>query len=138
MRWRYGKGLWDEPWSEFYGNLARSVQPYAHYTTELQGWQLAIVSYPGGGEFVVAAGLQTYDPLQATRITLFHMLLTWMLGRMLLAHHQNALVRNRETEISELGRAIAKSKLLFHGQDWGAQLAPHVLFMPGRGWWDDA
>jgi hypothetical protein len=33
----YGTGLWDEPWAEFYGNLARAVQPYAHYSPELQG-----------------------------------------------------------------------------------------------------
>jgi len=40
----YGTGLWDEPWSDFYGNLARAVQPYAHYTT-LHGassnWRMA-------------------------------------------------------------------------------------------------
>ena len=33
---RYGVGLWSEPWSDFYANLARAVQPYAHYTPELQ------------------------------------------------------------------------------------------------------
>lgn len=26
----YGTGLWNEPWSDFYGQLARAVQPYAH------------------------------------------------------------------------------------------------------------
>lgn len=85
----YGVGLWDETWFEFYGNLAKAVQPYAHYTSRLQGWQFAVISYSGGREFVAMTGLETYDPLQATRITLFHMLLTWMLGRILLAHGKN-------------------------------------------------
>lgn len=56
----YGSGLWDETWSEFYGNLARAVQPYAHYTSELQGWQLATIYYGGGREFLAMTGLETY------------------------------------------------------------------------------
>lgn len=40
----YGTGLWDETWAEFYGNLAKAVQPYAHYTSELQGWQFTTVA----------------------------------------------------------------------------------------------
>src|SRR5690606_5232861 len=64
----YGRGLWDESWAEFYGNLARAVQPYAHYTSELQGWQFVTVDYKGGKEFTAMFGLETYDPLQATRI----------------------------------------------------------------------
>lgn len=54
----YGAGLWDEPWSEFYGTLARAVQPYAHYTPELQGWQFAAVAYDGGAEFTAVYGLE--------------------------------------------------------------------------------
>ena len=36
----YGHGLWDEPWREYFGNLARAVQPYAHYSPEVMGWQM--------------------------------------------------------------------------------------------------
>jgi hypothetical protein len=41
---RYGNGLWDEPWADFYANLARAVQPYAHYSYELQGWQYSVLA----------------------------------------------------------------------------------------------
>ena len=34
-------GLWDEDWSQFFGNLGRSLYPYAHYSPELMGWQIA-------------------------------------------------------------------------------------------------
>ena len=44
---RYDAGLWSKPWPEFYANLARAVQPYAHYTPELQGWQFSTVKYDG-------------------------------------------------------------------------------------------
>jgi hypothetical protein len=133
-----GKGLWDESWAEFYGNLARAVQPYAHYTPDLQGWQFATVDYDGGREFTATFGLETYDTLQATRITLFHMLLTWMLGRVLLAHGQNPDVLQRRESILTLGRALGASKLLFERGQWWCQLAPHMLFKPGHDWRDDA
>ncbi|MGH8278800.1 MAG: hypothetical protein ACRETQ_04445 [Gammaproteobacteria bacterium] len=133
----YGCGLWDESWAEFYGNLARAVQPYAHYTSELQGWQFVTVAYEGGEQFTAMTGLETYDPLQATRITLFHMLLTYMLGRILLVHGKNADALSRRAEILELGQALGSSKLLFQRGEWGAQLAPHMLFKPDHDWRDD-
>lgn len=133
----YGRGLWDESWAEFYGNLARAVQPYAHYTSELQGWQFATVAYEGGTEFTAMLGLETYDPLQATRITLFHMLLTYVLGRILLAQGKNPDVLSRRAEILELGQALSSSKLLFQRGEWWAQLAPHMLFKPGNDWRHD-
>jgi hypothetical protein len=133
----YGSGLWNEGWAEFFGNLARAVQPYAHYTSELQGWQFATVAYAGGNDFVATFGLETYDALQASRITLFHMLLTWMLGRILLAHGRNVDVLARRDSIIRLGRALALSKLLFEGGEWWKQLAPVMLFKPGHAWRDD-
>lgn len=134
----YGNGLWEETWSEFYGNLARAVQPYAHYSSELQGWQFVTLDYDGGKEFTAAYGLQTYDALQATRVTLFHMLLTYMLGRILLVHGKNADVLSRRPDIVELGQALASSKLLFNAGEWWAQLAPHMLFNSDRNWRDDS
>lgn len=133
----YGPGLWDETWDQFYGNLARAVQPYAHYTPELQGWQFVTLAYDGDREAIVMHGLETYDSLQATRITLLHMLLTWMLGRILLAHGKNPDVLALREAICRLGDALGSSKLLFQRGDWGAQLAPHMLFRPGRSWRDD-
>ncbi len=43
---RYGNGLWSEPWSDFYANLARAVQAYAHYTSELQVGSLSNTQVP--------------------------------------------------------------------------------------------
>ncbi len=134
----YGSGLWDEPWAEFFGNLVRAVQPYAHYTPELQGWQFVVLGYSGGQEFTAAFGLEIYDPLQATRVTLLHMLLTYMLGRILLVHGANSDVAARHADIVELGSALGSSKLLFERGEWWTQLAPHMLFKPGHDWRDEA
>ena len=133
----YGSGLWTEPWPEFYGNLARAVQDYAHYTPKLQGWQFATLSHDGAKHAVVTYGLETYDALLATRITLLHILLSWMLGRVLMAHGQNRDVQARQQDIIKLGHALGSSKLLFREGDWGSQLAPMMLFKPGVNWRDD-
>lgn len=133
----YGRGLWAEGWAEFYGNVARAVQDYAHYTPKLQGWQFTTLSHDGGQRAVVAYGLETYDALLATRITLLHILLSWMLGRVLLAHGQNHDVLARQQDIVNLGDALGSSKLLFREGDWGSQLAPMMLFNPGVSWRDD-
>jgi hypothetical protein len=133
----YGAGLWDETWSDFYGNLARAVQPYSHYTSELQGWQFVSVAYDGGRQFTTTFGLETYDALQATRITFFHMLLTYMLGRILLFHGKNPDAMSRHADILKLGQALGSSALLFKRGEWWAQLAPHMLFKPGHDWRHD-
>jgi hypothetical protein len=140
----YGVGLWDELWTEFHKNLAQAVQPYAHYSPELQGWQFATLSvdYDEKSALNVSAiemaGLETYDPLKATRITFFHMLLTWMLGRILLAEGRSRDVMARRQEIVRLGRALGASKLLFRRADWWAQFTPNLWFKPGRDWMDEA
>jgi hypothetical protein len=132
----YGSGLWDEPWSDFYRNLGKAVQSYAHYTHQLQGWQLVTLQSDGNLERTVTFGIGTYDPLLATRITFFQMLLTWMLGRILLTHGRNADVLARRGEITRLGRALGASKLLFKGGEWWAQLTPDMVFKPGYDWMD--
>lgn len=104
----------------------------------MQGWQFVTVGSDGGREFTALIGLETYDPLQATRVTLFHMLLTYMLGRILLAHGQNPDVLSRRSEIIELGCALGASRLFFKRGEWWAQLAPHLLFEPGHDWRRDS
>ncbi len=131
----YGTGLWDERWADFYGNLARAVQPYAHYTPKLSGWQYVTVESDDKGA-LVSFGLVTQDPLKMTRIALFHMLLTWMLGRILLVHGKNTDALDRRASIMLLGQTLGQSKLLHHRGDWWMQLAPGMFFRAGHNWKD--
>jgi len=132
----YGIGLWSESWAEFAGNLARAVQPYAHYTPQLLGWQYQMVTMNADGRGAVAIGPNTYDPLKASRVTLLHTLLIWVLGRVLLAAGTCPVAVEREASISLLGRALSQSKLLFKGGEWWSQLSPHMWFKPGHDWRD--
>jgi hypothetical protein len=45
---RYGPGIWDESWSEYFSNLAQAVHPHAHYTSQLKGgrYPLSPLTFP--------------------------------------------------------------------------------------------
>ena len=133
---RYGTGLWDEPWGEFFGNLSRAVQPYAHCSRELLEWQFAVLNHScGEAKFTVAVG--AYDPLKASRITLLHVLVGWTLGRLLLENRSNPTVTAISRDICELGKALGSSKLLVKQKDWSLELLPNLLFKSGSDWRDE-
>lgn len=78
----YFPGLWLKPWADYYREFCNAVQSYAHYSRELQAWQLALMEDQAhqdkDGNYLLFAkiGLGTYDANKATRITLLHILLS--------------------------------------------------------------
>jgi hypothetical protein len=133
----YGTGLWDEPWSKYFANLAKAVQPYAHYSPELQGWQWVNVKQLSNRSFILGMGPETYDELKACRIALLHALTGWTIARTLLATNRSRPINQREHQITELGNALARSKLLFKSADWATQLMPHMWFKRGHSYRDE-
>jgi hypothetical protein len=131
-----GKGLWEETWTEYFGNLARALQPYAHYSPNLLGWQYVMVEQLDEDYSVVGVGPNTYDALKASRITLLHILVGWTLGRILLDSVRSKTSEDSKGKIARLGMALSESKLLFKGKNWPSQLMPHMMFKPGRSWRD--
>lgn len=128
---RYGTGLWSESWAEFFGNLARAVQPYAHYTPELQRWQHAV---PVGQKldeshsFLVQVGMNVYDPQKASRLTLFHVLLVWVLGRYLVANGCSVETFTAG-DVETLGIELARSEFLDGPRSkWPELFYPHIFF----------
>lgn len=134
---RYGTGIWTEPWTDFFGNLSKAVQPYAHYTPQLMEWQFAHLANEDLTRAFVRIGPDTYDAIKASRITLLNALAIWTLGRLLLMNSPNREMQSHETDIDAMGRAIGKSKLLFYNGTWQWQLLSGMLFQPGYDWRDD-
>lgn len=133
---KYGMGLWDEPWGEFFGSLSRAVQPYAHCSRELLEWQFAVLDHDSSDmKFTVAIG--TYDPLKASRITLLHVLVGWTLGRLLLENRSDSSITAMSQEIHELGEALGSSKLLVKQKDWSLELLPNMFFKRDGDWRED-
>lgn len=131
--WRkYGRGLWNETWSDFFAKLASAVQPYAHYGPQLQFWQIATLGGPYKGEdgslqFLAQVGLTAYDPLKATRITLFHGLLLWSLAELILTNGGSS--RLDTNAVAKLRAALAASDLLDGEQTkWDQQFWGTLFF----------
>ena len=132
----YGNGLWDEPWAKYFGNLSRAVQPYAHYSPELQGWQWVTVTQFKWQKCYCGNRDKYLRRTQSRGFTLLHVLVIWTLGRILLASKKSKEALQLFNHIAEVGQALASSKLLFHKEDWGVQLVPYMFFQPGYTWFD--
>lgn len=123
----YGPGLWTEPWSVFMREFASAIQPYAHYGRNLAQWQLRLHrafedagSPDGAMHGLVEIRPRAYDSQKATRITLFHALLTYVLGRVWIA--SNPGDGDFDALIGRLGTALGKSRYLDgHATDWSQQ-----------------
>lgn len=121
----YGTGIWDEPWSAFMAEFARAIQPYAHYTSQLAQWQVRLhgvqVTEGGGYHGVIEMAPRAYDAQKATRITLFHIIITFLLARVWAARlgpTDQEFVR----DLTGLQRAIGKSRYLDgHKTNWSQQ-----------------
>lgn len=125
----YGHGLWNEPWAEFAASLARSLQPYAHFSPELLQWQMKMIS--GSESLTERQGLALLgpgiDPSKGERIGLLMSLTVWVLGRLAL-HHTSPPPGIRD-EILGIGSVLATSRWLTEGEDWADQLVPHIFLL---------
>lgn len=122
-RWaEYGPGLWNETWADFAGQLARAIQPYAHYSYQLAQWQSKLVHMDSTNlTGVIETGPEIYDPQKASRITLLHCILNYSLGRVFLANTSGGDGKFK-SKLTEFGSALSKSKYLDgHQTDWNQQ-----------------
>ncbi len=122
----YGNGLWSEPWATFMREFAGAIQPYAHYGRSLAQWQVRLhrfydASQPNADSHAIIERCpRAYDAQKATRITLFHSLLSYLLGRIWLA--ANPADTEFSAIIARLGTALGKSRYLDgHQTNWGQQ-----------------
>lgn len=123
----YGHGLWSESWAEFFSQLAGAVQPYAHYTRDLQAWQMQVLEAPaasrladGGIVLQAKIGPNTYDADKATRVTLYMTVLLWAVGRIILDNGND--YRLPKDKLLRLGTALSKAPELGCGHwSWEEQ-----------------
>lgn len=123
---QYGSGLWSEPWATFMREFAGAVQPYAHYGRSLAQWQMRLHYFSDGTEpdadttAVIEMRPRAYDAQKATRITLFHVLLHYTLGRIWISANPDDV--EFAALVTRMGDALGKSRYLDgHQTDWSQQ-----------------
>lgn len=134
---QYGLGLWDESWTDFVAEFGKALHPYSHYSPELQSWQIALAGDnahkdPDGNYLLLAKiGLESYEANKATRVTLLHVLLSYILGRIVVEN--NGVPGVMGDEVRALGKAIAASPELYQGKiNWHQQFWAHEFTNPDR------
>jgi hypothetical protein len=121
----YGRGMWDETWATFFANFSRAIQPFAHYSGLLAQWQNRTHNFErnddGGGTAILEIGPTIYDPQKATRVTLFHGIITFVLGRIFLANLKGPTDLQTDA-VNSLGRSLSESPYLDgHSTNWPEQ-----------------
>lgn len=109
-----------------HARIRRSYPALCPYSRSLAQWQLRIhrifdQTEPDADlKAILEMTPRVYDPQKATRITLFHALLHYTLGRIWIA--ANAGDAEFAALINPLGVALGKSRYLDgHQTDWGQQ-----------------
>lgn len=119
--------------------FAAAVQPYAHYGSSLAQWQLRLHGFSeeaSENDVTIERGVielrpRAYDPQKATRITLFHTIILYIVGRIWMTANQT------DSEfislINKLGTALGKSHYLDgHSTDWHQQFWAMMWERGGR------
>jgi len=131
---RQDAGLWNESWYEFVSNLTRAVQPYAHYTSALAGWQIAQYPHTFDNRVFALVGPAAFDIVNATRISLLHALVVWALGEITQRAAPDVFDSRPDVleTIQELKANLRTTELLQDHHNWADQIASNVLAKPQR------
>lgn len=129
----YGFGLWQESWSDYFGNIARVVQPYAHYSHLLMGWQFSLPATnpePKSNEnttLYASIGLNNKDFLKGARISLFITLIGWTIARLLEENNFECPMQGKK--LMKWGESIRTSDILDgETSSWPDLFLPHLWF----------
>jgi hypothetical protein len=127
----YGKGLWKESWTEYFGQLARAVQPYAHYSQNLMMWLFKtdldfqkIENTESGTLLYANLNPHAVDSQKDGQIMTLEALSVWTLGRLLLANSKHPEAKFFEPKISEWGKYLAQSEYIENNSNWSENLLP--------------
>ncbi len=123
------RGLWGESWSQFWRNLCKAVQPYAHFSPPLMRWHQRAEMKGDKFLFWVNHPEGDFEQYRADRIATFQLLVLWAFGELV-----NAFQAAPEPELESLIKLVNAIRLqlsvapvFFHGENWEVQLLPFVF-----------
>lgn len=119
-------GLWDEDWATFFRNIARSVQPYAHFTTGLMNWHWTVLSDSPPYMLAVGPSDDHYDEAKALRVRTLEGITVWCMGSIIAAlgsTRGDSLAALSES-LTRLRQVLLSLETIWPKGNWPAHLAP--------------
>ena len=121
-------GLWGEPWASFWASLARSVQPYAHFSPLRMRWHQHAQLVDGKWCFWINHPSGDFDIYRGARVSAFQLLVFWAFAEIISA--LGAAPRDQLSRLEALAhdarRWLSTNEVFFQGEKWEVQLIPFV------------
>lgn len=132
-------GLWGESWASFWESLARSVQPYAHFSPLRMRWHQHVQIINGKWHFWINNPTGDFELYRGARISAFQLLVFWAFAEIVCAFAAApAAELSQLTPMAEDARRwLSTNEVFFQGEKWDVQLMPFVYPTDAR-YWNDA
>jgi len=129
-------GLWGEPWTKFWADLAGAVQPYAHFTPLRMRWHQHVEIIDGKWHFWVNHPSGDFEPYRAARISAFQLTVFWAFAEIVCAFNAGPGERLRNVALlaHDAKLWLAKNEVFFQKEKWEVQLMPFVYPTEGKYW----
>lgn len=129
-------GLWGEPWAEFWASLARSVQPYAHFSPLRMRWHQHIQIIEGKWHIWINHPSGDFEIYRGARVVAFQLLLFWAFAELICvfgAAHREQITRLNSLAL-DARRWLSTNDVFFQGEKWDIQLLPFVYPTENQYW----
>ena len=130
-------GLWGESWDSFWASLARSVQPYAHFSPLRMRWHQHVQIIDGKWHIWINHPSSAFEIYRAARLVAFQLLIFWAFAELVCAF--DAAPRYQLSRLTSLAGGarqwLSTNYVFFQGEKWEVQLIPFV-YPTGSQYWD--
>ena len=130
-------GLWGETWADFWASLARSVQPYAHFSPLRMRWHQNVQFIEGQWHVLINHPSGDFEIYRAARIVAFQLLIFWAFAELVCVF--NGAPSNQLVQLASHSQKakewLAKHDMFFQGKGWEIQLLPFV-YPTGNEYWE--
>lgn len=131
-------GLWGESWASFWESLARSVQPYAHFSPLRMRWHQRVQIIDGKWHVWINHPSGDFEPYRAARVVAFQLLLFWAFAELVCVFE--AAPRDQLLRLTSLAQDarqwLSMNEVFFQGKKWEVQLLPFV-YPTGSHYWNE-
>jgi len=130
------QGLWGESWASFWASLARSVQPYAHFSPLRMQWHQRVQIVDGTWHIWINHPSGNFELYRAARVGAFQLLVFWAFAEVVCAFEatSSGMLERLSVLARDARQVLSTNDVFFTGSGWEIQLMPHI-YPTGPQYW---